>query len=205
MSRTASLLIACAFTLPGAAWAQAASATAAAAAAPGVRFAAGEVEVRARVVELDTAGRTATLRGPRGQIVTVAIPPEAKNVDQLRVGDELVVRYLTAVAARLEPVSNGGIRERVESSGAVAAPAGAAPGVAGARTVEVLAVVKALDRKARTVTLQGVHRSVRVNVPEGIDLNKVKLGDEVRAVFSEAVVMSVAPAPKRAPAAAKAP
>lgn len=205
MSRTVSLLIASALTLPGAAWAQAASAAAATASAPGARFAAGEVEVRARVVELDAAGRTATLRGPRGQVTTVAIPAEVKNIDQIRVGDDLVIRYVTAVAARLEPVSNGGIRERVESAGAVAAPAGAAPGVAGARTVEVLAVVKALDRKARTATLQGVHRSVRVRVPEGIDMEKVKLGDEVRAVFSEAVVLAIAPAPKRAPAPAKAP
>ena len=137
MLRTASMLVACALTLPGAAWAQSASVAAAGASAPGARFAAGEIEVRARVVELDTAGRTATLRGPRGQLVTVAIPAEVKNLEQIRVGDDLMVRYVSAVAARLEPASNSGIRERVESSGAVAAPAGAAPGAAGARTVEI--------------------------------------------------------------------
>jgi hypothetical protein len=205
MPRSASLLLACALALPGAAWAQSTSVGVAGASAPGTRFAAGEVEVRARVVELDTAGRTATLRGARGQLVTVAIPAEVKNADQIRVGDDLLIRYVRAVAARLEPVSNGGIRERIESGGAVAAPAGAAPGLAGARTVEVLATVKALDRNARTATLQGVHRTVRISVPEGIDMSKVKIGDEVRAVISEAVVLAIAPAPKRAPAPAKAP
>jgi len=205
MSRTASLLVACALTLPAAAWAQSASVAAAGASAPGARFAAGEIEVRARVVELDVAGRTATLRGPRGQVMTVAVPAEVKNLEQVRVGDDLMIRYVSAVAARLEPASNGGIRERIVSRGAVAAPAGATPGAAGARTVEVLAVVKGLDRKARTATLQGVHRTVRVSVPESIDMSKVKLGDEVRAVFSEAVVLAIAPAPKRAPAPAKAP
>ncbi|MFM1990832.1 MAG: hypothetical protein RJA99_3789 [Pseudomonadota bacterium] len=198
MNRTASLLIAATLALPAAVFAQSASVATAAGGAPGVRVAAGEIEVRARVVELDTATRTATLRGPSGQVVTVGVPADVKNFDQVKVGDTLTVRYLTAVAARLEPASASGIRERVESGATSAAPAGAAPGAAGVRTVEVLATIQAIDRKARTVLLRGVHRTVRVSVPEGIDMTKVKTGDEVRAVVTEAVVVAVEPAPRAA-------
>jgi hypothetical protein len=195
MNRTASLLITCALALPAAAFAQSAAVTAATAAAPGARGAAGEVTVRARFVEIDKVARTATLRGPNGHLTTVAVPADVKNFDQVNVGDTLLIRHVMAVAARLEPATASGIRERVESNAVAKAPAGGAPGVGAVRTVEVLAVIEDLDRKARTATLRGVHRTVRVSVPETVDMSKIKVGGEVRAVITEAMVLAVEPAP----------
>jgi hypothetical protein len=114
-----------------------------------------------------------------------------KNFDQVRVGDELVVRYVTAVAARLEPATKSGIRERVESSVAASAAAGALPGAGQVNQIEVLAVIEALDRKARTATLRGVRRTVTMDVPAGVDIAKLKVGDEVRATYVEAAVLGV--------------
>jgi hypothetical protein len=190
MIRSASLLLACALALPATAWSQSAAVGAAAAKTPGVRLGAGEVEVRARVVEIDTQRRTTTLRGVKGNIMTVQIPAEVKNFEQIRTGDDLVIRYATAVIASIEPASKSGIRERVESVASASAPAGAMPGTITAHKVEVLAVVQALDRKARTATLRGATRTVKMAVPEGIDLSKVKVGDEVHASFVEAAVLS---------------
>jgi len=191
MSRIHSVALACALAVPFAAVAQSAAVAVAAASAPGVRLKAGEVVVRAKVVELDMARRTAMLRGPKGNTVNVDVPADVKNFDQVRVGDELVVRYIAAVAAKLEPTSKGGIRERFESTAAAGAATGAMPGATGTRTVEVLAVIQALDRKAGTATLRGVQRTVTVVVPAGVDIAKLKVGDEVRAVFVEAAVVSV--------------
>jgi hypothetical protein len=191
------LAAALACALPAAALAQGAAAGVATAKADGVRMAAGEVEVRARVIELDKARRTATLQGPKGRIVTVDVPAEVKNFDQVRVGDDLVVRYAAAVLARLEPHGSAGIRERIESTGAASAPAGSLPGTGAVRTVEVLAVIQSLDRKAGTATLRGAQRTVTMAVPPGVDVGKLKVGDSVRAVFIEAAVLSV----ERAPAA----
>ncbi|RPH46848.1 MAG: hypothetical protein EHM87_00570 [Burkholderiales bacterium] len=197
MNRTASLILACALALPAAASAQGVSAAAVTGSAPGARMAAGEVDVRARIVEIDKASRTATLRGPNGNVTTVTVPPEVKNFDQVKVGDTVLIRHILAVAVRLEPHTASGIREMTESDVVRSAPAGAAPGISEVKRVEVLAVVQGIDRKARTATLRGVHRTVRVSVPEGVDMTKIKMGDEVRAVITEAVVISVEPAPKR--------
>jgi hypothetical protein len=177
--------------LPVAAVAQSASVTAGSGAVGDTRVGGGELTVRARVLEVDTANRTATLRGPSGNVVTVAVPPDVKNFENVRAGDMLTVRYLMAIAARIEPASRSGIRERVESAASTVAPAGSTPGTAGVRTVEVVATVTALDRKARTATLRGVHRTVKVSVPKDVDLSKVKVGSEVRAVITEAAVLSV--------------
>jgi hypothetical protein len=196
MNRTVSLLITGALALPAAAFAQGVTATAVTGAAPGARGTAGEVTVRARIVEIDKVARTATLRGPNGNVTTVAVPADVKNFDQVNVGDTLLIRHVMAVAARLEPATSSGIRERVESNAVASAPTGGAPGVGAVRTVEVLAVVQELDRKARTATLRGVHRTVRVSVPEDVDMSKIKVGGEVRAVITEALVLAVEPASK---------
>lgn len=194
---TSSFVVACALALPVGAMAQGTSAGAMKAGAPGARMAAGEVEVRAKVVELDAARRTATLRRPKGDLVTVDVPAEVKNFDQVRVGDDVVVRYTTAIAARIEPTTKSGIRERIESTAAASAPAGSLPAGGAARSVEALAVITALDRKTGSVTLRGAKRTVKVAVPTGVDITKLKVGDEVRVVFVEAAVLSV----ERAPAA----
>lgn len=169
--------------------AQAANAVGLAASAPGSRLVAGEVTVRAKVIEVDASRRTVLLRGPKGNLVTVDVPPEVKNFDNVRVGDDLTLRYARAVAASLEPASNGGIRERTESTVTATAAPGSLPGVGAGRRIEVLAQVQSIDRGSRTVTLRGAKRTVVVAVPAGIDMAKVKVGSEVRAVFVEATVI----------------
>ncbi len=192
MTRLSRIALACALTLalPLAATAQVA-AVGMAASAPGARLKAGEVTVRATVVEVDQASRSATLRGPKGQMQTLTVPPEVRNFEQVRAGDELVVRFMAAVAARLEKVESTGIRQRVESSSSAVAASGALPGMATGRTVEVLAVLKSLDRKAGVVTLRGATRTFSLAVPDNIDISKLKVGDEVRAVFTEAIAINV--------------
>ncbi len=192
MTRLSRIALACALTLalPLAATAQVA-AVGMAASAPGARLKAGEVTVRATVVEVDQASRSATLRGPKGQMQTLTVPPEVRNFEQVRARDELVVRFMAAVAARLEKVESTGIRQRVESSSSAVAASGALPGMAAGRTVEVLAVLKSLDRKAGVVTLRGATRTFSLAVPDNIDISKLKVGDEVRAVFTEAIAINV--------------
>jgi hypothetical protein len=192
------LAAALALSLPMLATAQSATVAAAAASAPGARAAGAAIVVRARIVELDKVGRVVTLKGPKGNIVTVAIPPEVKNLDKVNVGDNVVIRYLTGMAVKLEPTANkSGIRERIESTQDMKAPAGGMPGIAEVRTVEVLAIVQSIDRKAKQATLRGAKRIITIDVPDNIDLSKVKVGDEVRAVFTEAAVVSVEPAAKK--------
>jgi uncharacterized OB-fold protein len=57
--------------------------------------------------------------------------------------------------------------------------------------VAVLDSVEAVDRKAGTVTLSGPKRRVTMNVPSGVDFSKLKVGQEVQAVFIEAAVREV--------------
>ncbi len=186
-----SLLCAVALAAPLACFSQSASLATASAKAPDARLAGADVQIRAKIVELDKAERIATLQGPKGRLVTVNVPPEVKNFDQVEVGDELVVRYAVAVAAKLEKVTKSGIREHTETPAAMTAATGAMPAAAAGRTVEILAEIKAINAKQGTATLRGAKRTVTVRVPENVDIKKLKVGDEVHAVFVEAALISV--------------
>lgn len=185
------VMSASALVLPAAGYAQGTAVTAVEGKTADGRLKAGEVEVRAKIVELDLKNRIATLRGPKGNILLVDVPADVKGLDKVRVGDDLVFRYAAAVVAKLEKVKGDGIRERTEKLERVEAPAGALPGTAGQRTVELLATISALNTKARTVTLRGATRTATLDVPKDMDIKGLKVGDEVRATIIEAAVLNV--------------
>ena len=161
-----------------------------AASAPGVGGVAGAIKVTATVVALDPATRTATLRGAKGKIVDVVVPPEAKNFDQIRVGDLVTVEYMRALTLELK--GPGATRSASSQAASAPAPAGAVAGGAAARQVVILANVTAVNSKEGYVTLRGPKgNSVDVSVGDPAQLKLVKMGDQVEAVYTEAVAVTV--------------
>jgi len=168
-----------------------------AASAPGVGGVAGAIKVTATVVALDPATRTATLRGAKGKIVDVVVPPEAKNFDQIRVGDLVTVEYMRALTLELK--GPGATRSASSQAASAPAPAGAVAGGAAARQVVILANVTAVNSKEGYVTLRGPKgNSVDVSVGDPAQLKLVKMGDQVEAVYTEAVAVTVNHVPKPA-------
>jgi len=169
--------------------------------APGKAAAAQAVEVRAVVVGIDKVGRTVDLKGPKGRVVTLAVSEEAKNFDQVQLGDHVVVRYMRALTLELKKTGSA-IMERSEKSGAVVAKPGERPGVAAGRQVQVMANVVAVNAKTKTVTLKGPKGNlVDLVLEDPKQVARIKKGDQVEAVYTEALAVSVEPAPKPAAAA----
>jgi uncharacterized protein YicC (UPF0701 family) len=172
-------------------FAQSAGVTDLAVAGPGARGMGHQVEIQAKVVVLDAVRRTVSLQGPKGRVVTVNVPADVRNFDQVQVGDMLSARYTAAVATRLERVAKSGIRERVETVGAVRTQQGDKLGVELGRSVEILAEIQRIDRKHNEVVLRGAERTVTLVVSPSVDLKTFKVGDEVRALFIEAALITV--------------
>ena len=169
--------------------------------APGKAAAAQAVEVRAVVVGLDKATRTLDLKGPKGRVVSLQASDDVKNFDQIQVGDHVVVRYLRALTLELKKTGSQ-IMERSDKADAAVAKPGERPGVAAARQVHVMANVVAVNAKTKTVTLKGPKGNMLdLVLDDPKQVAKVKKGDQVEAVYTEALAVSVEPAPK--PAAAK--
>ena len=58
---------------------------------------AGEVTVTATIEAIDKKAQTATLKGPNGRSITVKAQ-DPKNLERVKVGDEVVITYTEAVA-----------------------------------------------------------------------------------------------------------
>src|SRR3712207_5706550 len=61
----------------------------------------GTEEARATVETVDQQKRTVLLRGPTGALLSVHAGPEVRNLAQVKPGDQVVIRYAEAVAARI--------------------------------------------------------------------------------------------------------
>jgi hypothetical protein len=158
---------------------------------------AGEVvTITAKVEAVDQAKRTVAFKGPLGRTLVVKVGDQVKNLPQVKVGDELVVKYAEAVSLKLEK-SAGGRSETVTTTGA-AAPAGAKPGGAMVQQTVIVANVERVDAAKSAVLLEGPNANyVEVKVKDPAIMKDVKVNDKVVATFTEAVVVEiVAPAKK---------
>ena len=163
---------------------------------PGKAAAVETIKLTAGVAAIDKATRTVTLKTAKGKMLDVVAGPEVKNFDQIKVGDQLVVQY--AQALTLEVKKGGGVREITQDSGTAKAKAGDKPAVVGAREVTIVADVIAVDPKKMTITVKGPRGRVvdlKVNNPEHFKV--VKKGDQIEAVYTEALALSIEPAPKK--------
>jgi hypothetical protein len=160
-------------------------------------------ELSARVVGIDKATRTVTLKGPKGNVVDVVAGDEVRNFDQIKVGDFVVARYAEALTLELRKtkVEAGDVAVR---EGAARAKPGERPAVAGAREVTAIADVIGVDPKKSTITLRGPRGNVvTLNVQNPDQFKVVKKGDQVEVTYTEALALSVEPAPKPAAPAKK--
>ena len=67
------------------------------------REAESQVSVQGTVEAVDQKARTVTIRGVRGGVVTLDVPPEAVRFDQVKVGDAVTATYYDRVSLRPKP------------------------------------------------------------------------------------------------------
>ncbi|MDW3684292.1 hypothetical protein RA280_21575 [Cupriavidus sp. CV2] len=165
--------------------------------APGKAELSETTKVTAVVMGIDRASRTVTLKGPKGRVFNLVVGEEARNFDQVKVGDEVVVEYKEALT--LELMKGGSdITERTEREATARTLAGAKPGAAVAHVVTIIANVVAVDTKKHLVTLRGPKgNTVDLKVKDPDQMKNIKKGDQVRAVYTEAMAVAVEPAPKK--------
>jgi len=170
-----------------------ASAGVVAASAPGQGAVVSVVTASATVEAIDKESRVVTLKGPQGNVFSVVAGPEIRRFDEIKVGDEVVVRHTEAFTLELKK-GGGGIRERVDTEAAARAAPGVQPGGAVARRVIVVADVIAVNARTQTITLRGPKRIVDLHVRNPEQFKLAKVGDQVEATFTDAVAISLEPA-----------
>lgn len=160
--------------------------------APGQASVTGTAKVTAKVVKIDAATRTVSLKRKDGKVVDLVVGEEARNFDQLKVGDVVNVEYKEALSLSLKK-GKGPLSMHEKEISDRSAP-GAKPGGTVGREVTAMVDVVAVNADAKTVTLKGPKgRTVDLMVEDPEQLKGIKKGDRVQVDYKEALAVSVQP------------
>jgi len=161
---------------------------------PGKAAMARTTKIVATVEAIDLAKREVTLKGPKGKVVTLTAGPDVRNLEQVKVGDSVIVGYLEALSLTLMKDGKE-LRGATSASDGARAAKGERPAGVVAEQVKVTADVIAVDTKHKIVTLKGPKQTVDLRVNDPQQLKLIKVGDQVEAVYTQALALSVEPAP----------
>jgi hypothetical protein len=159
------------------------------------------VSFAAKIRSIDPATREVVLVGRTGAPVRVIAGP-AVRLELLKPGDTVSVRYYRSVAFFVSaPESSGGAPPPPDSVAAVLARPAEAPGGIGVRVTKVSGLVVGIDLAANSVDLippggGGVYTVEVTDPARAAHLSQLRVGDTVTAVVSDALAISIQPAPK---------
>ena len=146
----------------------------------------------AEVSSIDYRKRSVTLEDAQGHKRTLQISPEASNFEQVKVGDQVTVKFVEEMA-----VAMADAQAPAEAGGAALvakAADGKKPAILLADTRELTAVVKAVDLAQHSATLEFADGSSRtVAVRPDVALSSDAVGRHVLIRISNAMALAVTP------------
>jgi hypothetical protein len=147
--------------------------------------------ITATVEAVDQDKRTVTLKGPKGRTVMLKVGPDAKNFDQIKVGDKVKGKFLDSIALFVR--KSGAPPDAAEMQAVSVAPRGQKPMAMAVDTVEITAKVEKVDYKKRLITLKGPDGQMKtIKVDTRVKkLGAVKVGDEIVLRHTEAIALEV--------------
>ncbi|MFJ1258189.1 hypothetical protein [Cupriavidus sp. CuC1] len=153
----------------------------------------GITKVTATVVGIDAATRTVSLKDRKGRVEQLVVGEEVRNFDQIKLGDVVSAEYREAISLSLK--KGHGLRSSAEREVIERSAPGAKPGGTIGREMTVMANVIAVNTEKRMVTLKGpMGNTVDLLVEDPAQLQNIRKGDQVEAVYTEAVAIAVEPA-----------
>jgi len=156
------------------------------------------IELKATVEDVDLAKRLITVKGPAGRTVVTKVDPKVPNLENVKAGDNVLVKYYRAALQQAEQVDPETERAgAVTESEAAAVAVGDMPaGVAGREVKEVVEVLD-VDPYKKAVAFRGwdgKYREVSVDAPHLTHwLDDLQKGDKVRVAYREALAVMVQP------------
>ena len=157
------------------------------------------VTLTGTVEAIDMANKVVTIKGSKGKVVDLKVGDQAKNLDQVKVGDKVVAKYYESIAYRLmKPGEAEGAKAEQTVAGA---KPGETPAGAMANQVTVTATVEEISPKKTFVTLKGPDgKMVDVKVLDPKNIEGLKAGDKVVITYTQALAIALdKPKPKPAP------
>lgn len=147
------------------------------------------VHFRATVVDVNDIAHSITVRGSKGNDISLVVGADGESGKTFSVGDTVDLNYKDAVllVADRGTGTASDMRKRVDTTTYIPE----ATGVNAAHQVEAQATIEAIDPVERTMTVRGAYLTVKLDVPADIDLASLHTGDIVQTAFLSAYSVHV--------------
>ena len=148
--------------------------------------------ITATVEAIEASTRTVTLKGPKGNYLDIVVPDTVTKFDAIKVGDKITATYYENLVVRLK---HPGEAATDTDATAVTRGTGAKPAATASTQRTITATITAIDPKVPSITFTGPHDwSYSSKVEDKKALAKVKVGDKVDITWTDALLVSFAPA-----------
>jgi Cu/Ag efflux protein CusF len=150
----------------------------------------------ATVQAIDMKTRKVTLKDKDDNVVDLIVDERAKNLAQVKVGDQVVAKYYESVVVQLEnPDTPTGV---TTSETSTEAKLGEKPSGTQSKQVTVVATIEAIDPNKTFIVLKGPEgKSQKFQVQDPKNLEQVKVGDQLSITYTLALAISVEKAKKK--------
>jgi hypothetical protein len=147
--------------------------------------------VSAVVEAIDHETRVVTVRKADGEELTFTASEEARNLDQVKVGDVLIAEYVESID--IQVLANDGMEPEAAAASAMArTEKGQMPGFAAMEQVVITATVEDINIEANTFKLKGPDGAVTEYTARNPDnLKRAMVGDLVVITRTDAVAVVV--------------
>lgn len=150
-----------------------------------------KVEATIQAINPDT--REVTLKGPKGP-ASFVIGPEAKNFNQLHVGDKVVMTYYEGIAAQMSKAGQK-VTEPATSTFAYPAEGGKRPGGGVGQSVTTSVTIEDVNPGTNTVAFRSHDGTVHIVAVKSPNMQQfirtLKRGDSVDVTYTESVAVDV--------------
>ena len=160
------------------------------AAMPQARTLKSEMRTETGVVEnIDAATRAVTFKKTDGTVVTTIAGPDMKRFSELKVGDKVTAKFYENLIVRLKAPGESDVVSRTR---ATTGSEQVLPGGTKAKQVTITATIAAIDMNTPAITFTGPNGwKYTSKVQDTEALAKVKVGDKVDIVWTEALLVSL--------------
>ncbi len=143
------------------------------------------------VEAIDPSTRTVTLKKADGTYVSVVAGPDIARFAEVKVGDKVNAKYYENLIIRLKKPGEPEVDNKVK---ATTGSEQAMPGGTKAKQRTITATIAAIDMAAPSITFTGPNGWQFTSKVQDTDaLAKVKVGDKVDIVWTEAMLVSMEP------------
>jgi Cu/Ag efflux protein CusF len=152
----------------------------------------------ATIQVIDHTTRDVTLRFKDGNEETFTAGPEITRFNELKVGDTVEMTYVESVVVQVHKPGDANTPSGTSSDGKVTRGQGSSPSATLSQQAKTTVTVKAVNPAVPSITvLTADGRSVTHKIEDKKNLEGVKAGDKLEITYTEALLVSITPAPKK--------